>query len=55
MWLVCADNFENMSLIMTFHVDVTPEYISLFFEIARSLEMFRWVLPRISFIVTFLL
>ena len=37
---------------MTFQVDVIPEYTSLFFEITWSLEICRWFLSRMSFIVT---
>ena len=39
---------------MTFQVDVILEYISLFFEITWYLEMYRWFLLKMSFIVTFL-
>ena len=46
---------ERMSRIMTVQVDVILEHISIFFfEITWYLEMCRWYLSRVSFIVTFL-
>ena len=55
-WLVCANNFHRED---EPHYDISgrchPGVYFLFFEITQSLEMCTWFLPRMSFIVAFLL